>query len=335
MLSIYLEIWRMTMSKKFVAGIYAVVGLCLLASSAFAVPMNDADWYLHVDVTSLKSGSLAEFVKERKNMHIDSDDKDVDVFLNSTLGKEFKNQIQQLTVYGDQAGYGDFTLIAQGPFTKEAKEAFFDRVKFSSDYTTSKFNGSTINKWTFEGYESKEKDSDGDHKISIQLGDDDKPVVLYSAEIDSKMIIVSKDEDEVKAWLKGSYSKKNLKGEGVFSVVVHLDRAIAHGALNLNDAGDMDFGFDSKMMKKITQFSFSLSEDDDIARIEVGLVATDEKVAMQLRNIANGLIALQSMAGDIDQDIQAVVSNLSIDVDGVNLLFKTSISTKQLKELVD
>ena len=67
----------------------------------------------------------------------------------------------------------------------------------------------------------------------------------------------------------------------------------------------------------------------------MGLVATDEKVAMQLRNIANGLIALQSMAGDIDKDIQSVIQNLSIDVDGVNLLLKTSISTKQLKQLVD
>ncbi len=323
------------MNKKFVAGIYAVVGLCLLVSSAFAVNMNDADWYLHVDVNSLKSGALAEFVKEKKNQHVGGDDEDLDLFLNSSLGKEFKNQIQQITVYGDQAGYGDFTLIAQGSFTKEAKEAFFDKIKLGSESSRSKFNGSTINKWTFDGYQSEQKDSDGHHKINIDLGDDDKPLVLFSAEIDSKMIIVSKDVDEVKAWLKGSYSKKNLKGEGVFSVVVHLDRAIAHGALNLNDASDMDFGFDSKMMQKISQFSFSLREDDDNATIEIGLVASDEKVAVQLKNIANGLIALQSMAGDLDEDIQSVVQNLSIDVDGVNLLFKTSISTSQLKELVD
>ncbi len=323
------------MSKKFVAGIYAVVGLCLLASSAFAVNMNDANWYLHVDVSSLKSSNLAEFVKDKKNQHIDADDKDLELFLDSTLGKEFKNQIQQITVYGNQAGYGDFTLIAQGSFSKKAKAAFFDRVKLGADSSSSKFNGSTINKWTFEGYESEEKDADGEHKISIHIDDDDKPLVLYSAEIDSKMIVVSKDQDEVKAWLKGSYSKKNLKGKGVFSVVVHLDRAIAHGALNFNNTANMDFVFDSKMMKKITQLSFSLREDDEDAFVEVGLVATDEKVAMQLRNIANGLIALQSMAGDIDKDIQSVIQNLSIDVDGVNLLLKTSISTKQLKQLVD
>jgi len=325
------------MSKKIVVGLYAVIGLCLLASSVFAVNMNNAGWYLHVDVQSLKSGALAKIIEAKRAKDQQHDKKDVDKFLNIALGREFKNQIQQVTVYGDQAGYGDFTVIAQGPFTRDAKKAFFENIKLGNNSNNSKFKGTTIQEWIFEGFKSDEKDSDGDSKISISVNQEDKkPMRLYSAEIDSKTIIVSKDQDEVKAWLKGTYSKKDLSREGVFSVVVHLDRAIAHGGLNFGEGiGDIDLGFDSKMMQKLTQFSFSLSQDDSDALIEIGLVATDEKVAIQLKNIANGLISLQAMAGDVDDDVQAIVKNLSIDVDGVNLLLKTNISTAKIEKLVE
>ncbi len=331
------------MSKKFVAGVYAVVGLCLLVSSAFAVNMNNAGWYLHVDVESIKSGAFGDLISE----HQDQDNEDVESFLNLALGKELKQQIRQVTLYGDQAGYNDFTIIAQGPFSKSARNTFFDKVKLGADSSTSKFNGATIHQWTFDGYESDEvtkieKSGDGKEEkttsnISIHLdGDDDVPMVLFSAQLDSKMIILSRDKEEVKSWLKGSYSKKTLNSDGVFSVVVHLDRAIAHGGLNFGEeVGDIDIGFDSKMMNKLTQFSFSVSEEDANVLLEVGLVAKDEKVAMQLKNIVSGLIALQAMAGDIDEEIQSVVQNLSIDVDGVNLLLKTTVSTKNLQDLVD
>ncbi len=89
------------------------------------------------------------------------------------------------------------------------------------------------------------------------------------------------------------------------------------------------------MMSKVSQFSFSVREDKKQAMLEVGLVTKDEQVAMQLKNVVNGFIALASMAGDVDEDLTALVSNLNIDVDGVNLLLKSSISTEQLKELVD
>lgn len=327
------------MKKTRVAGFYAVLAMIFWASNAFAINMSNAGWYLHLDAKQIQNGPMASIIK--------NEEKDVEEFIDMVLGHEFRKQIDQLTVYGDQAGYQDFTILLQGDFSKEAKTTLFSKFELGKDYSTQKVSGTVVHQWKFDGIDSEKMDQkaateNGNKnkngkapKIEINFDKGEKPLQLYAAEISKNLIIVSHDFDEVKQWLKGAYSAKQLKRDGIFSVVVHLDRSLAHGGMNFGPE-NIDLGFDSKIMKKVDQVSFSVTDVKEVFHLEVGLVGKDEKVAKQIKDLVNGLLALRAMAGDeIDNEAKALIDNLKIEMDGVNILLTSSIDKSELKTLIN
>ncbi len=305
--------------KKIVAAIYLVIGLVLLMGAAHAINKTQADWYLHVDIQAIKQSSLKDLIEYK------SDDNDVDKLLTLALGEQLKQETEQITIYGAHTGFNDFTLMMQGDFSEQARKSFHQKLVQEKNYDIETLAGKTIYSWLFTGYHSV------DDKIDIDV-DDDEPVKLYATELEPKLIIVSRDKNEIKSWIKGQYSISELEHEGVFEVVVNMQNALAHGGINFGKE-KIDMGFDSSVMQKVLQFSFSVAQNKNTTDIEVGLVTSDSAVAMQLKNIVSGLIALQALAGDEDEDVQALTQNLTIEAQDENVILKSSIDTAEIQKL--
>ncbi len=322
---------------------FGLLALTFLTTNAIAVNMPNASWYVHLDAKAIKQSAIINAIKEKK-------DKDYESFLDFALGQALNQQLQQLTIYGEQAGNKDFTLLLQGDFSKQAKKDFFNKLKLGADYSSSMISTVRVHQWFFDGVDSGSSDeaeknqkdkvsgkTSIKHKnnvIKFNLDKEDAPLQLYSAELAANLIIVSRDLDEVESWIKGAYSQQQLNRRGLFSVVVHLDRAMAHGGMNFG-ADKIDLGFNSSVMKKVSQISFSLSELKKDVRVEVGLVTKDEKVAQQVKNIINGLLALKAIAGDeMDSEIKPFLDNLNIERDGVNVLLTSTMPKNDVLEIL-
>lgn len=310
------------LGKNIIAAIYMVIGLALLMGTADAVNKTNADWYLHLDIKAIEHGSLKDLIEHK------TQDNDVDKILVMAIGEHLKEELEKITVYGTHTGLNDFTLMMQGDFSDKARKDFQQKMADGKNHGTEIVAGNTLHSWVFDGYHS------ADGELNIEVDDDDKPLQLYAAELGGKAIVVSRDKNEVKSWMEGQYSINELDRDGVFEVVVNLQNALAHGGFKFGK-GKVDLGFDSSVMQKVSQFSFSVAQNKKTTDIEVGLVTKDKQIALQLKNIVNGLIALQAIAGDMDEDIQAFTKNLSIEAQGVNVILKSSIETSEIKKLTE
>ncbi len=310
------------LGKNIIAAIYMVIGLALLMGTAGAVNKTNADWYLHLDIKAIEQGSLKDLIDHK------TEDNDIDKVLVMAFGEHLKEELEKITVYGAHTGFNDFTLMMQGDFSDKARKDFQQKMADGKNHATEKVSGNILHSWIFDGYHSD------DGELDIDVDDDDKPLQLYAAQLGRKAIVVSRDKNEVKAWMKGQYGLNELNHEGVFEVVVNLQNALAHGGFNFGKE-KIDLGFDSSVMQKVSQFSFSVAQTEKTTDIEVGLVTKDKQIAIQLKNIVNGLIALQAIAGDMDEDIQAFTKNISIEAQGVNVILKSSIDTSEIKKLTE
>jgi len=331
------------MKKIKVLACAGLVASLFFSQQTMAVNMANAGWYLHLDVQKVRNSDISKIV--------DKHDGDVQDFLDKVLGHEMNQQMKQLTVYGEKQENKDITVLIQGGFTNSAKQVFFSNVQKAKDYSATKLAGQLVHQWLFDGMVySNNKDNyavvdennyqkngeDHDKEVaSIKMGKNDKPIRLYATEIDKSLVVISTDIDEVKSWIKGVYSEKQLKREGVLTVVVNLDKAMAHGAIDF-DKNNMDMGFDSNIMKKVNQLSFSVAELKDSMHVEVGMVTKDEKVAQQVKNIVNGLLALKSLSEDnLDDEVKPFLDGLNVNIDGVNVLLTSDISISDVNKMLD
>jgi len=326
------------MNRNSVAFIYMVVGLLLMMSHAIATIQPKADWYLHVNLEALENSPLMEIIDKKKER------KEAEIFIKKIVGENFNKQVKTITLYGNHEATKKYTAILNGEFTKKSIDKMISGLNSLSASKKIKFHSKNIyyfkvkdihidkKNWQINTSKGKAKDTQSDvAKANIEL---DEEVEVYLTDIDNSKIVVSNDKKELQKWILGKYNLKSIQNNGIFHVVVNLQQAMAHGGLKLGE-NHINVGFDSSLMKKISQFAFSVGLNKKNAHIEVSLQTIDNEVAQQLKNVVAGLIALKSLASEEDQELQALIRNLNVDSKDNNIIIKSTISTDELKQLAE
>lgn len=319
------------MSKNTVAAVYMIIGLILMMGDAFASTKPPADWYLHMDVKALQASPLNQIIEDKK------DREEINVFLNLILGQSFKNQIERVTLYGSHSGNKKYTAVLQGDFNSQSINTLINNLDTYSKSKREKVNSKTIYHYHVTDIQldentKKQMNSSKKHKYISGNIEIDGSVDFYLVELNHSEVVVSNDKNEVKLWTQGKYNLKGIANDGIFHVVVDLEKVLAHGGLKIGK-DNINIGFESSLMQKITQLAFSIRADKKDAQIEVALETADSAVAQQLKNVVTGLIALKSLAAEEDEELQAIVKSLNVDSKGKNIIIKSTISTDELINL--
>lgn len=288
------------------------------AFNSNAVNMNDASWYLNVDVESLKQGPLKSV--------INTDDKEFNEIINVFLGEDFHQQINQVTLYGDNHGFSDFSVIIQGDFTEKSRQDLFNHKNVNLDEEVIYYNNHPIHQLDINkniqvlGYEEK-----------LTL-DDETEIKLYVTELQPNLIMVSRDLSDTQNWLSNKFNISDISQSGLFSVIVNLQQALAHGGMKF-DKGNMKMH--SEILKKVSQVSFSVIEDKDAYILEAALTTDDEATATQVQQVLNGLIALNALSNVTENALHTqLMSNLDIQRNGFNIIISTSVETDLIVNLI-
>jgi hypothetical protein len=291
----------------------------LLATTIFAslnssaVEMDEASWYLNVDLTSIKQSPLKSIM--------DHKDKDLNKAINIFMGNEFHDQIDQITLYGETKGFEDFSVLIQGDFTENAKHQFFSHPQIKLDENYIKFNNTKIHQWSIN---ENTKIIGMEEEINFE-NHKDKEFDLYLTELSPRLIMLSRDLADAKRWIDNDYSINDISENGVFSVIVNLQEALAHGGMKIED-GEMDFH--SKILSKVSQLSFSIIEGESEYIFEAALAAEDEATALQVEQVLNGLLALNALSNSNDNPLHGeLMKQLKIEKSDLNLLISTSASS--------
>ena len=297
--------------------------LCLIWSiNSQAVEVSSADWTLSVNLNAIKASPLAAIIDEKHGK-----DDDALELMAHVFGPDFADQINEIHLYGAVGGQDDFSVLVQGDFTSESRAAFFAHDNLRIDSRDISFGNHTIQEW-----EINENTAIINFDGAEHIADADKELTLYVAEVGSDLIMLSRDLNDVQSWLSGHNSYNDFSQNGIFSMIVNVQEALARGGMKM---GGHHGAFQSDLMKKLSQVSFSMIEDGDNMLIEAALSAKDQETTAQIQQVLNGLIALNALSNkNIDNDFGAsLLSNLKIENNGDHIIVSSFAPFALIEEI--
>lgn len=286
--------------------------LTLLSTLAFnsqAVPYDEANWYVTVDLEQIKSKVLPmlnHLPKSKNKVSIENN---------------IPDEVQQITFYGHSEIDNDLSAAVTGDFKNYSLNDYITTMMYQfegeSPVTLSNitaYNGRDIEQYT--------------------ISKDDERKLFYSAKINPNLVVVSFEESEVYNWLDNKYQNNELQKSGLVSLLINIESAMAHMGTDLKSNSKH---FNSALFQKITQFSASIYESNaDGLSIESALSTADDATATQLEQVLNGLVAMNALSNSTNnnQVLTALVNQLQISNHGSELMVSSALPYSLLSEVV-
>ncbi len=284
--------------------------LSLLSFNSQASNYDEANWYLSVDVEQMKNTLLPLMPKEapKGKNHF-------------SLKDNLPTEVKKLTLYGHSEQQDDLTVIATGDFRTFTLNDYITNLMYQvngespiSLQDTQSYQGTVINHFV--------------------VAEGRKNAVFYSAKLDNNHMVISLEQDEVKNWIDQRYSLNEIYQSDLVSLLINVESAMAKMGADLSKNSQP---FNSAMFQKINQFSASMFEaaTGDALSFEAALSTSDETTAKQLQQVLNGLIAMNALS-NMDENkpaLSAMMSGLSIDLQGSDLLISTSLAYSLIPQI--
>jgi hypothetical protein len=291
--------------------------LTILSMQSFAGGMQDATWYVSIDVDQVENNKIYQFLLDQKQHYSD------DQFEFSKIPQE----ISHITLYGDSKGSEDAAALIRGDFSYFSLPVHFLKLVHANEDISKMFQDTVVNYKQHEITVIEVNQSEDDNN-----GVDENKEIFLS-KINNQLTVVSFDIDEVKNWLDNKYSEKSITNDSLFSVEVDVASALAHMGVNLDDH---NYKMHSEIFKKVTQVSASLSESNDDMEIVVALTTSDDATAVQIEQVINGLVAMNNLSGaNNDNELhKAFMQNLTIERNESSILISSYASYDNVKQSV-
>ncbi len=292
-------------NKPFTSFLFAVL---ILLSFQSAAGLNDATWYVSVDVDQIENNEIYKFF-EAKVKSSETDD-----FV------KIPDEISYISLYGNAKGAEDATAVIHGDFSQfSISEHLLELLYTHESDAADMIEESTVN------YKNNEIKS-----LKVDEGHSGDAKEVFFSKVNSGLTVISFQLDEVKNWLDNNYDNHEINQGSLFSVVVDVQSALAHMGMNIDSNNHM---MQSEIFQKVAQVSASASEVNSDMVLDVALSTNDEATAVQIEQIINGLVAMNNLSGANDKnELHATfMQNLNINRNGNDILMSTYASIEDIK----
>ena len=219
----------------------------------------EAQWYLHADVEKLRDTTMGKTIIKAVKKEHGQKLADAEIF----LGFDLIRDITDVSLFGN-GKTDNAAIIIQGEINRRHLESM---IVDADQYKSNLYQGETIHSWHDKGK----------NQIAAFHGD---TLVVVSQKPELIMLTL-----DVLAKRKPHLaSAKTIPGS---SVVM--------GTANI-EALDLPIDKGSKMLKKASSISASLTEVDNRLRADLVISTNEEKTAARLQKIVEGLVAFGLMA---------------------------------------
>jgi len=276
--------------------------------------IDEANWYLSVDIDQLQNNEVFKMLKEKQlkktgNIPVDF--------------KKFPDELSHITVYGNAKGSQDATAVVSGDFSTFSIGEYIVNFIYTQDdvskfvkESTEQYHNHQILTLTFDG---EEVTTDG-------------PKSVYFSKINNDTSVISLNQNEVKNWINSKYENLDVNKGSLFSVVVNVESALAHMGMNIDDNNHM---MNSEIFQKVEQISASVSEVMEDILIEIALSTKDQETATQIEQVINGLVAMNNLSGTNQKNAlhKILMQNLNIHKDSNNILISSFAPISEIKKI--
>jgi len=279
------------------------------AVSADDLP-GDTVWYLYADLDLMRTAESGKGFSEWFDAEIAAD-------IHEETGIDLSSEVDSITAYSD-ASNGTVILI-DGPVTKEMQDKLLALAAMRGYVDTREYDGKT---YYFVGDEDDSGGSDRDP--FDDLGDS----TYFSFGIANKAIIAS-SENQLKAMLDNGGRIVGSRSHDGALFVLTADMSFVQAGLRTNSLADEDEddddGWGSNILRNTEQAAILIAERSGQIAIEAQLKSKDPKIAASIGGIINGLISLQAFNSELGPEVQSLIENTRVEVNGNVLTINTVI----------
>lgn len=314
----------MKMNRMKVYGVLLVTALSCGLVQAASLGSNDlpagVNWYAHINMDLIRN---TEAGRQLMQETVDEALEDIE----DELGVNIGNEIEGITLFGGKLPVNQGAVLLHGSISAESQSAIMAKLDQESTGVFAAESGSMTFYTVPKGDGSMTYTDEDDHVEDVSWEHSDE--LYFSFGVTQTMITHSMDT--MQTFLDSGGMLSSLDGvDPAAMVVLQADRALMQGGANTSlEIGDT---FDSSILNNLDSIALVVAEENGGLNINAELSANSPEVAMNVRNIVEGLVALKALEGS-DDGLGAVLRSIRFESEGDLLRVYIPVAADQVEAL--
>ena len=302
--------------------------VCVIAQAASLsrtdIPTG-SNWYVHVNLDLIQNSEVGRrFLLEKADEVLNE--------IQEELNVDIRGEIQGVTLFGGKLPEhgnpeNDGAVILHGAISAQTQDALLLALKRKgAEFIVSESAGLAYymikdgdGTMTYTDEDGQVKDVDWGHREDLYFS------------FGAIQTLVTHNLDMMQRFLDaGGYFGGFEVADPEALLVLQADHALVQGGANTSD--DIGGGWDSSILKNVDAAALVVAEDLDGLQISAQLTANSPDIAMSVRNIIEGLVALKAM-NESEGALGEILRQVRFESDGSELYMNVPITSDQIEAL--
>ena len=249
-----------------------------------------ANWLVHTDYEQFNNSKIGRLFRERL------EELGVEEKL-ANFARIFSfhplDDVRGVTIYGQGQGRKKAVALIEARFDKEVLLAF---LRLNESHKEIEYGDHIVHSWL----DQKKRDPNSIGKMTYGSFYNDKLIVMGADPDAVKLAIDVLDDSAENAEASGAFSQVKTQRSGVFLLAM------------VDGVSEMAKQPHAAVLKQTDKLSLEAGEADGNVYIDFGLTACSEQAAENIEQIAEGLIALGTLAGQKQPKLAELAENLKL-----------------------
>ena len=302
--------------------------VCVIAQAASLsrtdIPTG-SNWYVHVNLDLIQNSEVGRrFLLEKADEVLNE--------IQEELNVDIRGEIQGVTLFGGKLprhgnSENDGAVILHGAISAETQDALLSALeRKGADVITDDNAGLAYYMIEDDDGTMTYTDEDGQVK-DVTWGH--REDVYFS--FGTTQTMVTQNLEMMQSFLdSGGYLGGFEVADPEALLVLQADRALMQGGANTS--AEIGENWDSSVLKNVDAVALVVAEDLDGLQINAQLTASSPEVAMSVRNIAEGLVALKAL-DESEGALGEILRQIRFESDGSELHLNVPIAADQIEAL--
>ena len=304
--------------------------VCVIAQAASLnraeIPAG-SNWYVHVNLDLIQNSEVG------RQLMLDTVDEALDK-IQQELAIDFRQEVQGITVFGvklpaDGNPPKEGAVILHGSISTETQSALLSTLERKGAEVIA-LNSAGLAYYRIADGDGTMTYSDEDGHVSTEAWDHHEE--LYFSFGPTQAMITQSQEMMLSFIDAGGYIGGFEAVDSEALLILEADRALLQGGANTSD--EIEEQWDSSVLKNVDAVALVVAEDFGGLQIKAQLTANSADVAMSVRNIVEGLVALKALDESVGV-LGDILRQVRFESDGSVLRMNVPIAADQIEALRD
>lgn len=314
-----------------VLSILLIAGFFCVIVQAAGISRSDipagSNWYVHINLDLIQNSEVG------RKLMLETVDEALDE-IQGELDIDIREEIEGITLFGGKlpergSGAKEGAVIFHGALSQQTQGALLSALeRKGAEVTALDSAGLTYYRLANDGGTMTYTDKDG-HVEDVEWGHNEE--VYFSFGL--SQTLVTQNQDLMQAFLdSGGYLGGFESVDSGALLVLQADRALMQGGANTSAGTGSEW--DSSVLKNVDAVALVIAEQSGGLQISAQLTASSPDMAMAVRNIVEGVVALKAL-DEAEGELGEILRQVRFENDGPDLHINVPLSSGQIEALKD